>query len=37
VVAGGAYNGREAWRDVSGTTLKALEEQLADAAESSLD
>jgi hypothetical protein len=32
VLAGGAYNGREAWRDASGTTLKALEEQLAEAA-----
>ncbi|MCA9614671.1 MAG: GIY-YIG nuclease family protein [Myxococcales bacterium] len=29
VLAGGAYNGREAWRTADGTTLKALEERLA--------
>lgn len=29
VLAGGAYNGREAWRDESGTSLKVLEETLA--------
>jgi hypothetical protein len=29
VLAGGAYNGREAWKDEQGTTLKALEEALA--------
>ncbi|MCA9608097.1 MAG: GIY-YIG nuclease family protein [Myxococcales bacterium] len=31
VLAGGAYNGREAWRDDSGTSLKALEEALSTA------
>lgn len=30
VVAGGQYNGREAWKDEDGTTLKELEEQLWD-------
>lgn len=34
VLAGGAYNGREAWRDDSGTSLKALEEALANPASS---
>lgn len=31
VLAGGAYNGREAWKDASGATLKDLEEALATA------
>ena len=29
VLAGGSINGREAWKDQCGTTLKALEEELA--------
>ena len=29
VLAGGAYNGREAFRDSAGNTLKSLEEKLA--------
>lgn len=29
VLAGGAYNGREAWKDSTGVSLKALEEELA--------
>jgi hypothetical protein len=29
VLAGGTYNGREAWRDVNGRTLKQLEEMVA--------
>ncbi len=37
VLAGGAYNGREAWRDESGTTLKVLEEQLAESAADGVD
>jgi hypothetical protein len=32
VLAAGAYNGREAWRDASGKSLKAIEEELAEAA-----
>lgn len=30
VLAGGAYNGREAWRDAQGRTLKELEEQITE-------
>ena len=29
ILAGGAYNGREAWRDAQGVTLKELEDQLS--------
>ena len=32
VLAGGAYNGREAWKDSSGRSLKAIEEELAEVA-----
>ncbi len=28
IIAGGAYNGREAWKDNDGTMLKELEEAL---------
>jgi hypothetical protein len=30
VLAGGAYNGREAWKDKNGRSLKAIEEELAE-------
>lgn len=29
VLAGGAYNGREAWKDASGRSLKMIEDELA--------
>lgn len=31
VLAGGAYNGREAWKDINGRSIKAIEEELAEA------
>ena len=32
VLAGGAYNGREAWKDTSGRSIKAIEEEMAEVA-----